>query len=472
MSNKIVLELAPQAPAVFSRDASTEGAHATLRAPTGAALLGWAAGKLYESLDEDMAFTIFHSGRVRFSDAVRMLDGEPCFLCPANLFEPKHDQGTVVLGRASYEEANPMKQGEAIKGAWVTPMGTQAPKPSVHHRLRTAMKDGVADEGKLFGYQAVMPGESHYHATIEWDDGVLGEEEIKALKKAFSTTLRIGRASSSGYGGSFACLVLDADSPWPRTPEIDGDAIFFWLLSDAQLIDDWGNSRVDPEPSDFGLPPTWALNKKETSLTTRRIWPWNRTYGHRDMEISVIEVGSVISFERKGQGDPITPIDRIGIGQERGFGRVAVLDAGSFKFAKSESTDNAKPPPEKSSDLTKWAEARAKNRGIVLDPKWTDDRIKEVQSIINRVRDEGPGSTQWSEISGLVDDFASGSENFANKLNEKLNGQGWSAGYGDLANWVRNGLFAIPDDSSAVQQSAAVRQVIKAARAFKPEHAS
>ena len=173
----LTIELVPEEAAVFSRTAATEGAHATLAGPPGAALLGWAASRCYEDLG-DAAHTVFHSGMVRFSDAVRWVDGKARFPNPAILLKPKHGGGETVLGRSRFEEVNNAGkdanqiQAEAVKGEWLSLDGEKSKAPETRHRMRTAMEDGKAKEGQLFGYQAIDPTDLCYRATIETDAGM------------------------------------------------------------------------------------------------------------------------------------------------------------------------------------------------------------------------------------------------------------------------------------------------------------
>jgi CRISPR-associated protein Csx10 len=471
MTRCIVLEMTPNSAAIFSRDASTEGAHATLNAPTGAALLGWAAQHCYDEFTPDVAFKIFHSGQVRFSDAVRMVDDEPSFLNPATLFEPKHGTGTHALGRSAFETANDKGvQAEAVKRKWVTLGGAQAPDPRLQHRLRTAMSGGVAEEGKLFGYAAVLAGQTKYRATIECDAEV-ADGDWGRIKAAFNgATLRIGRASSSGYGGSLACCVDQVASPWTKAEAtaIDcpqGGTVSFWLLSDAQLTDEWGNPKVDPMPADFGLDTDWDLYKPETAISARRVWPWNRKYNSRDMEISVIEAGSVISFKRlKGEG-PVSCKPRIGIGQERGFGRIAVL--GEFTYGQSCGTDAATPPVAGESDLTKWAAKRAESSRIETRSTWADEQIEAAKGMIRSMNGEHPSATQWGHLRDVIDHFQA--VGFDAKLVDVLKNSSWSANYIGLGDWVQSTLFARPEQSTAEQRAHEIRRVVKVAGAYKPE---
>ena len=65
---RMLLILTPTERAAFSARAATEGDHQTLNYIPGAALLGWAAARLYDDMEDP--FCVFHSGAVRFSNAL------------------------------------------------------------------------------------------------------------------------------------------------------------------------------------------------------------------------------------------------------------------------------------------------------------------------------------------------------------------------------------------------------------------
>ena len=68
--------------AVISERSSTTGGHRCLDYIPGACLLGAVAAKLYDSLGQD-AFTVFHSGKVRFGNGYPLsAAGEPAFPVP------------------------------------------------------------------------------------------------------------------------------------------------------------------------------------------------------------------------------------------------------------------------------------------------------------------------------------------------------------------------------------------------------
>jgi hypothetical protein len=400
----LVLNLEADDPFVFSRTAATEGGHHTLTAPTGAALLGWAAGQLYESLDPKSAYTIFHSGRVHFSDAVPIDGGRPTFPRPAILLKPKHGKGKIALGRDAFETAHgPDVQAEPISMTPVTLEGAAGTGPRLRHRLRTAIEDGKAKAGALFGYESVSTSGREFRATVDDPEHALSDEEWQLLHRAFvGRHLHLGRGRRSGYGGSFSCTRGGA-GPWPkpRLP-IAGKPIRIWALSDLCLVDDHGNPNLSPKATDFGLEQGWEPVSAETTVTTRRIWPWNSHLKTRDLEMVVIEAGSVFSFAWNGPDAPQQPPDEI-VGQNcgRGLGRVAVIPD-DFEFRELEEAAEAEvhaAPVDPPTPLAKWAQAKAHEAASSAEiDEWVEKCVARLNGIVALLAPRGPSRSQWSSL--------------------------------------------------------------------------
>ena len=474
---RLTLELTPEEAAVFSRSAATLGAHRTLSGPPGAALLGWAASQIYDDLG-GQAHAVFHSGKVRFSDAVRWADGKAHFVNPATLFEPKNGKGYSELGRKAFVGKNePGVQPEPVKGSWLTLDGSEASKPGTQRRMRTATNDGKAADGQLFGYEAVDPRGLCYRATIEADADV-DPDVWDTIVAAFpaSGTIRLGRARATGYGGAYRCeKVAGNPALWEEPKPVSDARIGFWLLSDALLNDEWGVPRAEAVAGDFGLAPDWKLIPGETSVTMRRAWPWNRslesegTRGGRDNEFALIEAGSVISFEWQGDG-PVParePVAMIGAGRQRGFGRIAVLDPAKFSFTEYESESGpGEAPPKPNSSIVNWAFERTAARADGDLIVWEQQRIDEVIVLIDRAGPDGPGPSQWSGLEPIAARLARGGPDFSPK---ELRGDVWRARLVPLDDWVRDKLFAVETGQTHTGLQRHRNRVIKAARAKAQE---
>ncbi len=326
--------------AVFFERSATEGAHKTRLHPPGAALLGWAA-RDYASFKD--SFAVFHSGRVRFSDALPLNSkGAVLYPMPQLLMEEKHNRGGIQKSKDRPGEGTlqktkvfvgrpvPAANGEAVqydsvgKAMYVSAGGTTF-KPEPGSRLRTATEDGRAKKGSLFGYAHIEAG-TCYAATIEADDGV-DDDDFVRLKAAFEgKTLRLGRAASTSYGGEYHCSVV-ADDPeiWPRAGNLASAAdelLLVWVLSDLALID--GNGACPGfhvAPGLLGLT-GFTFAPKCSAISTRRYAPWNNHLARRELERQVIQAGSVLTFLASQQAKDFTPKVAYGLWQEAGLGRL------------------------------------------------------------------------------------------------------------------------------------------------------
>ena len=328
---RALLILVAGEPAVFSEQSRTEGEHRTLAHPPGAALLGWAARDYDYWLGRGRAEAVFHSGKVRFSDALPLSgDDAPAYPIPQLLMEPKHRSSRddrlgedVRVGRAP--DDNGEIQYEALKPAFVTRAGCLV-KPDRGGRLRTATRGGRAERGKLFGFQHLEPESRRWAATIEANDGVFEDDEWRRLLALFDgRTLHIGRGGNTAYGGGYNCVVRDngGGDLWPVGSVADGaERVRVWALSDLALVDNWGAPAMAPSAEALGLGAGWRLRVQDSVVSLRRYAPWNRALRGRDVERQAVAAGSVFTFERVDNVAQTKPCGLVGFAREAGLGRV------------------------------------------------------------------------------------------------------------------------------------------------------
>ena len=321
-------------PAVFSRNAATEGAHATLDAPTGGALLGWAAAAGgYGNFKEP--FKVFHSGAVRFGNAMPFgPDGTICVPTPKLFMAPKHDAGGgetdckvgkgVRIGRprTSGQSGATIQYEHAPGAPFITPTG-HVVRPARGQRLRTATRQGRAAEGMLFGYEH-LSGQDRpvFAATIERDDTVC-DADWECLLAAFAgRTARLGRARGTSYGGEYLCRIEGASEDRERIPAGTKGRLRVLALSDLALADEFGVPCAEPGHKVLGLPPA-RFEGGDSAMSLRRHAPWNGKLQTRDMDRQTIEAGSVLSF------DLVEPLQEdlparaaVGLWREAGFGQI------------------------------------------------------------------------------------------------------------------------------------------------------
>ena len=386
---RVRLLLTQTRPAVFSRNAATEGAHATLDAPTGGALLGWAAAAGgYDNYKDP--FQVFHSGGVRFGNATPLgPDGTVSVPTPKLFMAPKHDAGggeadgrvgkDVRIGRPPAKRGKAPIQYEQAPGApFITPTG-HVVRPARGQRLRTATEQGRAAQGLLFGYEH-LSGENQpvFVSTLE-RDGTVSHADWNRLLQAFDgRTLRLGRARGTSYGGEYLCRIADV-SPGDPKPISAGTKgrLRVLALSDLALVDEFGVPSAEPDHKMLGLPPA-RFEGGASAMSLRRHAPWNGKLQARDMERQTIEAGSVLSFELDA------PLERelrvrtaVGLWREAGFGQIWISppflrdsESGAPRFDQHGETveirhsGSSSAPPTDDSDLAKWCDIMRAQREV------------------------------------------------------------------------------------------------------------
>lgn len=334
------LKLAPRRHAVFSGRSATEGAHATLPAPTGAALLGWCAQMAgYGAMTDPLA--VYHSGAVSFGDArpAGPSADDEVVPVPATLAVPKGRERAAkspagVLNVAEVRNGRPPDgeadeiQYEALRDRLMTERyAILAPKTG--QRLRTATRDGRAATGQLFGLQHLAGGpeggvqNSVFTARIAIGASVDRDDARRIVDAFDGRTLTIGKGRNTGYGGAFACTarILEPGEEL-LDPEFSGP-IRVLALSDIAAVNDFGAPAPMLDPADLGLPGA-IFDPQASVLRHRRFAPWNGALGCRDTERQVIEAGSVLSYHVPQVERPrlVSRRQRIGAWQEAGLGAV------------------------------------------------------------------------------------------------------------------------------------------------------
>lgn len=425
------LILTQREPTVLTRRNATLGQHDTLGHPLGGALLGWAARNYTRFRDP---FAVFHSGAVRFSDALPLTrEGEVAYPVPELLMYPKDsgpperdgklDSEVVRVGRPPASHPAFEKQHESLRGFYVT-ASLNLFRPSLGARLRTATIDNRAAEGQLFGYNYIKPSDikpsdQRYVATIEADS--LGEEDWELLLSSFDGAApTLGRARASH--GAFECAVDEnaSEGIWPCSEVSPGSStVRVWVLTDLALIDELGTPCFTPTPDALGLPFAGRLKPEESSISTRRYSPWNKhlPFG-RDVDRQVIQAGSVLTFGeikwRESERHPRVA----GLWREAGLGRIwvdppilqnerpvawgrAVIDS-----ARTRAEVPAVAPALHSDALRKWARSVGED-----ETTETRDRIRDAFvddfDVLSRSTDHiGPSPSQWNAVATAAKEAA------------------------------------------------------------------
>lgn len=315
-------------PLILSRRNTTTGEHRTLDFIPGRVLLGLTA-RIYDRLGDD-AWTAFHSGAVRFIDAVPETEGPaqalPTPRCLTTLKRRRQRTSEKAYNEAVSDNSaiDDDKQYTSLGAPYVdieegalTPITVE--KTSTVKTAIDPERGGTARDEHLFGYQAIGRGQT-FLARIDADDDV-DSSILDALEEVLVGSGRIGRSRSAEFGAVTIERVNGIEER-ESNAAVGDSSLRVVLTSALALIDDQtGAARLTPEARDFGLPDDWDLDLSNSFIRHRN---YDRFNGHRksfDLKRHVLQRGSVISFESvDGQGLTSEQLDEAKRMMRRGAG--------------------------------------------------------------------------------------------------------------------------------------------------------
>lgn len=305
-TNQYLLTL--RQPVIISEQSASVGAHQSLDYIKGSTLLGLLASRLYKKLSADEAFLVFHSGKIRFNDALPMLKGNaqiayPVPMCLHSFKAEKYADGQAlfadkifdiskVMTDATLKESIREKQPVQLRNFYITMDGMRI-SPDKEHTLKTAIdpEQNRARDAQLFGYEALSAGQV-FSFSIDIDDDV--PDELVDKLSAIVGKAHLGRSRSAQFG---AVDIEQQDSVQTSQATIQSQQLLtLWLTSDMQLQNN-GQPTLIPEPQVLGMPEGTTWVTEASFLRTRRYSMYNAYRRHYDKERQVISRGSVLRYQ-------------------------------------------------------------------------------------------------------------------------------------------------------------------------------
>ena len=405
---------------VFSASTATEGGHEGLDRVPGQALLGAAAARLYRELDSADAFTLFHSGKVRFGDGLPAAGEAAASPMPLAWHHPKEEAPADTDGRLDPERVfnfacvdglGDDRQPAQLRGGYVRADGLRL-RPEREFRLKTAIdpEKGRAEEARLFGYDALLRGQT-FLARIDADDDVDPALVERALA-ALNGECLLGRSRSAEYGRA---RLEPVDVPLPQSGQ-PNKRLVLWLLSDLALMDDQGQPTLEPRPEYLGLG-AGEVDWAHTFIRSRRYAPWNAHRRGYDREREVLVAGSVVTVDLE-EAPSAAALERlatgVGLYREGGLGRIlansALLEGAHPRFTAPTAGAGEAALSRPDDPLLDWLETLG------------DDRDERVDAAARRLAEEigerivaarrlagvpggsafGPSRSQWGAVAQLA----------------------------------------------------------------------
>lgn len=476
-----IFDVLLEQPLIVSQQAASAGAHQTLDYLPGSTLLGLAASRLYAALDSHSAWTLFHSGQVRFGDALPLADGEigyPIPLCwHAYKGEPAQEHGRLLAANLfdpTRLAADPTRQPVQLRGGYATASGRLL-SPERQQTLKTAIdrRTGMAAESQLFGYEALSAGQ-RFRFMLNADDDIQ-PALWQRLQDALSGSASLGRSRSAQFG---RVRIERGDDAERCASATGGDRLTLWLLSDL-LLEEHGQPCLIPHPHLLGLPEGSRWLGEASFLRSRRYSPYNAYRRHYDSERQVISRGSVLRYAlpRPLNAEECQRLQQgLGLQIESGLGCVwanpPLLEAAQPRFASAGSQQQTAVPCPTMPDscLIRALHARRQRRLGDVQP---EEKARELfAALCERIREArrylataagvpisttigshtvtAPGRSQWGRLKQLASDHRNDTARLWDALTHEKDGvlrerSGWDLRYGpqpgqQLDSWMRNAL--------------------------------
>ncbi len=380
---------------------------------SGSLLLGAAAAQLYRELGE-MAWLVFHSGKVRFGDALPLAPSGLCALpTPLCLAAPKATAGdeTRMLNLA----VSGRQTGYDKVGAPYLSAAGELVRPATHYRLKTAIdpRSGVSMARQLYGFHSLAAGQV-YRGELSADDDV-SESVFARLVDVLSGYVRLGRSRSAEYG---RCRVVPVTRvPQTNAPAEDG-LVTLLLLSNLAVEDDAGVPCTLPSSASLGLP-AGELVAERCFVRHARHAIYNAAYRAFEADVTIIVRGSVLCYRfdaATAAAVTAEPERYAGLLQQRGLGRLLVnppfLLGKTPVFKTMPEPQKTQPAPKPQSLLLDWLEAHRDHRDSESEVRraaetWYGELAALYDSA--RVRSgapvsvvKGPSPAQWGRIAEAV----------------------------------------------------------------------
>lgn len=304
---------------ILNQNAGSKEKQSTLDFIPGNVFLGIAAGKLYGTLEPEVAMTVFHSGKVRFGDAHPLYKDKRTLRIPAALYYKKGESltsdGAYVMykwapgdgvqpkqcrnGFYEFSDNNGCREIKTVKNIAIK---------SAYDRSERRSKDEA-----MYAYESLGKG-MQFAFDVECDDDSLSG----IIKKALIGRRHAGHSRTAQYG-----LVNIQEADFAETRSLEPYDDFATVYADSRLIfmDAFGNLTFRPTAQDLGFGEEAKIEWKHSQVRTFQYAPWNAKRQCPDTDRYGIEKGSVFVVNLEGGASP-SESAYVGCYTNEGFGKV------------------------------------------------------------------------------------------------------------------------------------------------------
>lgn len=304
---------------ILSQTSKTTGNKKTLDFIPGNVFLGITA-KSYKDFGTDQ-LTVFHSPKVKFSDAHPLVNGVRALRTPAAFHKPKHREvdNSMYVHHIIKDFSKVMnlqlKQQRNDFYAFVDNKAIEY-KAGFNFAIKSAYdrKKRRSMDEQMYGYQSLEQGAEYcFNICISQD---VEDRIVQQIKDKLIGKHTVGRSRTAQYG-----LVEIKEEPFTSIQsnyETINDTIIIYAESRLILQDKYGNPTFIPQAEHFGIE-GGEYCPEMSQIRTFSYSPFNFHRATFDNERKGIEKGSIIIFK----GSKIKKTDDfVGFYTNEGFGKV------------------------------------------------------------------------------------------------------------------------------------------------------
>lgn len=306
---------------VLNKSNNTEGFSNTLDFVSGSVFLGIVARE-YERFSE--SFEIFHTPKVRFSQAVPYVEGKRAFKVPFSFYHSKGDASKVFNAHLNPEKMQYGQVKQKREGYFVLQdellcffeLGNEYHQKSAYDSQKRKSEDS-----KMFGYYS-LERDSQWVFYVEIDGSIREKDKII---EALEGIKYLGRSKNAQYGKvKIKRIESTKGENVFRISQEDSKNGVVYLYADSEIaLFENGESTLIPSIENLGLS-SGKIKWEECQIRTRSFKPFNSKRRRWDHSRNVITQGSVIALENVSKSDLESLKNGIGGYLNEGYGKVLV----------------------------------------------------------------------------------------------------------------------------------------------------
>ena len=371
---------------VLQATSNNEGKIEQLDFIAGSNFLGIVA-KDYNKFDN--AFDIFHSGKVRFSDATILVDDKSTYKMPLSFFHEKLDKSTIfnhhlIKDFSKFNQLKQKRKNYITKDLEEIEVEYRYSQKSGYDKERRRSKDSA-----MYGYKAITKGAT-WQFCISYDESI----DIKQIKSSLLGKKRLGKSRSAEYG------LVEISSAQVRDDialKEFGEYDYLYLKSRVALFDENNIPTLDVKYIAKDLDVIYEKTQIKTSTFT----PFNRARKTKDYERAVINAGSVVVVKKLSSTQKESILNGVGGYLNEGFGEIVINPAflfeNGFKFKKASKSTQLKTLKSNSSTVNFLKQRKEYEEELAKMLKKLEDNINQMSNIFR-----GITKSQWGRIRAIL----------------------------------------------------------------------